>query len=86
MFIVANCYFSDLLIHQIQSGRGFNNEFISLNYTQNTGAAFSILHDYPFLLIALAVISGIVLLIVLKKRKKSLLQEIKVLIKSFRVK
>lgn len=57
LFIVANCYFSDLLIHQIQSGRGFNNEFISLNYTQNTGAAFSILHDYPFLLIALAVIA-----------------------------
>ena len=52
LFVIVNSYFSDLIIHQIQSGLAFNNEFISLSYTQNTGAAFSILHNYPFLLIA----------------------------------
>lgn len=57
LFVIVNSYFSDLIIHQIQSGLVFNNEFISLSYTQNTGAAFSILHNYPFLLIAFAVIA-----------------------------
>ena len=55
-FVAANLYFSDLIIHEIQSGTLLiNNDIFSLNYTKNTGAAFSLLHNYPFLLISLSV-------------------------------
>lgn len=61
IFVFANMYCSDLIIHQIQSGLNINNDIFSLNYIQNTGAAFSILQDYPFLLISLSVIALVVL-------------------------
>ena len=57
IFVFANLYCSDLIVHQIQNGATLNNNLFSLNYVQNSGAAFSILHNYPFLLIALSVIA-----------------------------
>jgi len=42
-------------VHQIQGGLAVNNDIFYLNYVKNTGAAFNILHNYPFLLIALSV-------------------------------
>ena len=60
-FTVTNLYFSDMLVHEIKNGLTLNNEIFSFNYIQNTGAAFSILHSYPFLLIALSVIALVLL-------------------------
>lgn len=61
VFVLINLYCSDLIIHQIQSGLNVNNEIFSLSYVKNSGAAFSILHNYPFLLIALSVAILVVL-------------------------
>ncbi|MBR2525419.1 signal peptidase II [bacterium] len=61
IFVVANLYCSDWIINNIQNGFQVNNEIFSLNYVKNSGAAFSILHDYPFLLIVLSVIALVVL-------------------------
>lgn len=62
-FAFADLYCTDLLANEIKNGLAvtINNDIFSLNYVQNTGAAFSILHDYPFLLIALAVTALVVL-------------------------
>lgn len=56
LLVFLNIYFSDFIVEQIRSGLVIDNSLFSLNYTQNTGAAFSILKNYPFLLIALSVI------------------------------
>lgn len=61
-FSFALCYFSDTIVNEIRNGLSISNEVFSLTYTQNTGAAFSILQDFPFLLIALSV-SALVILI-----------------------
>jgi signal peptidase II len=55
------CYLSDYIINDINDGLISSNQFFLLTYTKNTGAAFSLLQDYPFLLIALSV-TAIVLL------------------------
>ena len=61
LLVTLNIYFSDFIVEQIKNGFTIDNGIFSLNYTQNTGAAFSILQDYSFVLIALAVISLVVL-------------------------
>ncbi|MBR1942218.1 signal peptidase II [bacterium] len=61
LFVFINLYCSDWIVHQIQGGLTLNNDIFYLNYVQNTGAAFNILHNYPFLLIALSVIALVVL-------------------------
>ena len=61
--ICANCYLSDLITSNIN--RGFNfppNDFVTLSYVKNTGAAFSILQNYPLLLEILAVLALVFLL------------------------
>lgn len=57
----AICYLSDYLVNEIRTGLIVSNDVFSLTYTQNTGAAFSILDGYPFLLIALSVTALVVL-------------------------
>lgn len=57
----AISYLSDFIVTEIQTGMRISNPIFSLIYTQNTGAAFSILHEYPFLLIALSVTALVVL-------------------------
>lgn len=57
----AICYLSDYLVNEIRTGLIVSNDIFSLTYTQNTGAAFSILDGYPFLLIALSVTALVVL-------------------------
>ena len=59
--VFANLYCSDLVINKIQSGINVNNALFSFNYVKNTGAAFSILHDYPFLLIIFSVVALVIL-------------------------
>ena len=61
IFVFANLYCSDLIVSQIQNGFQINNEIFSLYYVKNSGAAFSILHNYPFLLITFSVIALVVL-------------------------
>ena len=56
IFTFTNLYISDYLTELIRQGLEINNDIFSINYMQNTGAAFSILKEYPFILIALAVI------------------------------
>lgn len=55
------CYLSDLIVHEIQSGLIISNAIFSLNYTQNTGAAFNILQGYPILLIAISAVALVML-------------------------
>ena len=57
IFTFTNLYISDYLTELIRQGLKINNDIFSINYMQNTGAAFSILKEYPFILIALAVIA-----------------------------
>ncbi len=57
IFTFTNLYISDYITELIKQGLEINNNVFSINYMQNTGAAFSILKEYPFILIALAVIA-----------------------------
>lgn len=61
VFVFTNLYCSDWIVQQINSGTNISNSLFSLNYVKNSGAAFSILHNYPFLLIALSVTALVVL-------------------------
>ena len=56
-FVFTNLYFSDYITDQIKHGLAVNNAIFSLNYMQNTGAAFSLLQGYPFVLVAFSVIA-----------------------------
>lgn len=52
-FVVVTLYFSDMIVSQLLQGLSFSNGVFSLNYVENTGAAFSILKDSrEFLIIA----------------------------------
>ncbi len=57
IFVFANLYFTDCIIHQIKNGISLNNNVFSLNYVQNSGAAFSLLQNYPILLIILSIVA-----------------------------
>ncbi len=61
-FVFATLFVSDLLVEQLLNGFSYANEIFSLNYVENTGAAFSILQDSRELLIILSVaaICGII--------------------------
>jgi len=62
-FILANMYLTDLLLEEMELGLTVVNPVFSLKYVQNTGAAFSILENYPYAIIALAVIALIIVLV-----------------------
>ncbi|MBR1943766.1 signal peptidase II [bacterium] len=61
VLVCLNLYLSDFIVQQIQGGLTINNEIFSLNYTQNKGAAFSLLHNYPYILIVLSVAALVIL-------------------------
>ena len=61
-FIAANMYLTDLLLDEMNLGLTVVNPVFTLKYVQNTGAAFSILENYPYAVMAL---SGIALVFVL---------------------
>lgn len=56
-FIAITLYFSDLLMENLLNGFKFSNDIFSLNYVENTGAAFSILKDSREILIIASVIA-----------------------------
>ena len=44
-FLFCNYYLSNELVYNLTHGLKYSNEFLTLNYVKNTGAAFSILKD-----------------------------------------
>ncbi len=62
-FIAANMYLTDLLLDEIELGLSVANPVFILKYVQNTGAAFSVLENYPYAIIAISVIALIVVLV-----------------------
>ena len=65
-FVFATLYLSDLIVSQLLHGFSYTNDLISLNYVENTGAAFSILQDSREVLIIASVVAicGIVAYII----------------------
>ena len=61
-FIVANMYCTDLLLDEMDLGLTVSNPVFALRYVQNTGAAFSLLEEYPY---AVTILSVFALLLVL---------------------
>ena len=57
LFISSALYFSDLLMENLLNGMNYSNEIFSLNYVENTGAAFSILKDSREILIIVSVVA-----------------------------
>ncbi len=62
-FVLANMYLTDLLLDEMEMGLTVVNSVFTLKYVQNTGAAFSLLENYPYAVIALAGIALVVVLI-----------------------
>ena len=62
-FIFANMYFTDLLLDEMELGLTVVNPVFALKYVQNTGAAFSLLENYPYAVIALAAIALVCVLV-----------------------
>lgn len=56
-FVFATLYLSDLIVSQLLHGFSYTNDLISLNYVENTGAAFSILQDSREVLIIASVVA-----------------------------
>ena len=62
-FIVANMYCTDLLLDEMDLGLTVSNPVFTLRYVQNTGAAFSLLEEYPYAVTILSVIALLVVLV-----------------------
>lgn len=56
-FISVTLYASDILMENLLNGMKYSNDFFSLNYVENTGAAFSILKDSREILIIVSVVA-----------------------------
>ena len=61
-FVFVTLYLSDMIVSQLMNGLSYSNEVFSLNYVENTGAAFSILKDSREVLI-IASVAAICLII-----------------------
>ncbi|MBR1908166.1 signal peptidase II [bacterium] len=62
-FIASNMYLTDLLLDEMDLGLTVVNPVFSLRYVENTGAAFSLLENYPYAVIALSAAALIVVLV-----------------------
>ncbi len=73
-FVFATLYLSDLIVSQLLHGFSYTSGIISLNYVENTGAAFSILKDSREILIIASVVAicGIIAYIIRHISKISL--------------
>lgn len=54
-FVFLTLYLSDFIVSQLLHGFSYSNAVFSLNYVENTGAAFSLLKDSRELLIIVSV-------------------------------
>lgn len=71
-FLFCNYYLSNELVYNLTHGLKYSNEFLTLNYVKNTGAAFSILKDSRELLIILSVAALVLILLYVIKHIKSM--------------
>lgn len=71
-FLFCNFYLSNELVYNLTHGLKYSNEFLTLNYIKNTGAAFSLLKDARELLIILSVAALVLILLYIIKHIKSL--------------
>lgn len=55
VFVFANIYLSDFIIENYSDGLFIDNPILNITYIRNSGAAFSILSQYPFVIIAISV-------------------------------
>ena len=61
-FLIATLYLSDMIVSQLAQGLSISNDVFSLNYVENSGAAFNIFKDArEFLIIASVVAICIVI-------------------------
>ncbi len=71
-FVFTNIYLSQIIVENLTNGYKLSNPVFSLNYVQNTGAAFSILKDAREILIILAVVALVLLFIYVLNHIKSM--------------
>lgn len=71
-FVFTNIYLSQIIVENLTNGYQLSNPVFSLNYVQNTGAAFSILKDAREILIILAVVALVLLIIYVINHLKSI--------------
>lgn len=57
VIVFTNLYLSDYITDLVTHGFTVNNVIFSLKYMQNTGAAFSLMQEYTYVLIAFSVIA-----------------------------
>ena len=55
LFVCITLYCTDFIVEQLLNGFKYSNQVFSLNYVENTGAAFSILRDSREILIIASV-------------------------------
>ncbi len=72
LFVTTNWYLSDLILEQVISGEAFSNQYFALNYVKNTGAAFSIMQNSPYLLIGVSSIALVALFTYIIKYSKTM--------------
>lgn len=70
--ILADTYFSDLIVENINSGYTFRNSILALNYVQNTGAAFNIFEGDVWLLVGIAAFAMVFLVSYVIRKIKTL--------------
>lgn len=65
-FVFVTLYVSDWIVSQLMHGFSYSNNLLSLNYVENTGAAFSLMKDSREILIIASVVAicGIVAYII----------------------
>ena len=65
-FVFVTLYVSDWIVSQLMYGFSYSNNLLSLNYVENTGAAFSLMKDSREILIIASVVAicGIVAYII----------------------
>ena len=71
-FVFTNIYSSQIIVENLTNGYKLSNPVFSLNYVENTGAAFSILKDAREILIILAVVALVLLIIYVLNHIKSI--------------
>ena len=59
--IFVNIYFSGLIIHLLSMEGSFSRGLVNITYTENTGAAFSLMQDSVGLLIGLSITAVLII-------------------------
>lgn len=71
-FVFTDLYLSNIVVENLSKGLKYSNALFYLNYTKNTGAAFSILNNSRELLIILSMIALVLLALYVIKHLKAI--------------